>query len=231
MNPHTRLLAQTVIVAMATLPGTPSRAIEEPDYTVEREDENYEIRLYGPRIVAETWVKGTQQEAGNTAFQRLAGYIFGGNAADESISMTAPVTQEPPTNLEASAEVATMPVEGRYRVTFTMPREYSMDTLPTPEDKRVVLREEPGRRVASLRYRGVWSTARYQQHEQKLIAWIEENGLERSGAPPVWARYDPPFMPWFLRRNEIHIELKPAAIVPASTAGPSPLGPQSFQAG
>ncbi|MAI25671.1 MAG: heme-binding protein [Spirochaeta sp.] len=193
---------------MATLPASSSRAIEEPDYEIQRQDGKYEIRTYGPRLVAETWVEGTQDDAGSIAFRRLAGYIFGGNAEDESISMTAPVTQEPPAELEASAEVSKMPAEGRYRVTFTMPREYSMETLPAPKDERVVLREEPGRRVASLRYRGFWSTSRYQDHEQKLIDWIEANGLERTPQPPVWARYDPPYMPWFLRRNEIHIELK-----------------------
>lgn len=208
MTQTTRFFAEALIVAMATLPASSSRAIEEPDYEIQRQDGEYEIRTYGPRLVAETWVEGTQDDAGSIAFRRLAGYIFGGNAEDESISMTAPVTQEPPAELEASAEVSKMPAEGRYRVTFTMPREYSMETLPTPEDQRVVLREEPGRRVASLRYRGFWSTSRYQDHEQKLIDWIEANGLERTPQPPVWARYDPPYMPWFLRRNEIHIELK-----------------------
>lgn len=210
MTPPTRLLAQTLIVAMTTIPATSSRAIEEPDYKLERQDGNYEVRVYGPRIVAETWVEGTQSDAGGIAFRRLAGYIFGGNATDKSISMTAPVTQEPPAEIEASAEVSKMPSEGRYRVTFTMPREYSMETLPAPNDERVVLRKEPGRRVASLRYRGFWSTNRYQAHEQKLIEWLEANELERTNTPPVWARYDPPYRPWFLRRNEIHIELKPA---------------------
>jgi len=208
MPQPTRLLAEALIVAMATIPAASSKAIEEPDYEIERRDGNYEVRVYGPRIVAETWVEGTQDDAGNIAFRRLAGYIFGGNATDESISMTAPVTQEPPAELEATAEVSKMPSEGRYRVTFTMPREYSMETLPAPEDDRVVLREEPGRRVASLRYRGFWSTRRYQDHEQKLIDWLAANGLERAKSPPVWARYDPPYMPWFLRRNEIHIQLK-----------------------
>jgi hypothetical protein len=208
MTQTTRFFAEALIVAMATLPASSSRAIEEPDYKVERQDGNFEIRVYGPRIVAETWVEGTQDDAGSTAFRRLAGYIFGGNDSDESISMTAPVTQEPPAELEGTAEVSTMPAEGRYRVTFTMPREYSMETLPAPNDDRVVLREEPGRRVASLRYRGFWSTSRYQDHEQKLIDWVEAKGLKRTKQPPVWARYDPPYMPWFLRRNEIHIELK-----------------------
>ena len=208
MTQSTRLLAEVLIVAMATIPAASSQAIEEPDYDLEQQDGNYEVRVYGPRIVAETWVEGTQSDAGSIAFRRLAGYIFGANDTDESISMTAPVTQEPPAELEASAEVSKMPSEGRYRVTFTMPREHSMETLPAPNDDRVVLREEPGRRVASLRYRGFWSTSRYQDHEQKLIDWLNANGLERTKNPPIWARYDPPYMPWFLRRNEIHIELK-----------------------
>jgi len=211
MNQRTRFFEVAMSIVLASMSATVSQAIEEPAYEVEREEGRYEVRTYGPRIVAETWVLGTHEDAGNTAFRRLADYIFGGNVTEESIAMTAPVTQESPPAPEAPSEVTTMPVEGRYRVTFTMPRAYSLETLPTPEDGRVVLHKEPGRRVATIRYRGFWSTSRYQQYEKQLIDWIEAQGLERSGAPPVWARYDPPFMPWFLRRNEIHIELDPSS--------------------
>ncbi|MCH2170503.1 heme-binding protein [Myxococcota bacterium] len=209
MKQRNRFVRAAVVIVLIAMPATASRAIEEPAYEVERSEGRYEVRSYGPRIVAETWVVGTQEDAGNTAFRRLADYIFGGNATEESIAMTAPVTQESPQVDGLETEVTTMPVEGRYRVTFTMPGAYSMATLPPPDDDRVVLREESGRRVATIRYSGFWSTSRYQHYEKELMEWIEAQNLEASGAPPVWARYDPPFMPWFLRRNEIHIELAP----------------------
>ncbi len=63
------------------------------------------------------------------------------------------------------------------------------------------------RRVAAIRYSGFWSRSRYDDHERKLREWIDQRGLEPI-SEPVWARYDPPFMPWFLRRNEVVIEVR-----------------------
>ena len=56
-----------------------SMAIEEPDYTIISKTPSYEIRQYGPIIVAETKVDSDFESAGNQAFKILAGFIFGGN--------------------------------------------------------------------------------------------------------------------------------------------------------
>ena len=107
--------------------------------------------------------------------------------------MTAPVSQEKK--------------DGQWRITFLMPAEYSLETLPEPLDERVNLKEEPGRLMAAVRYSGTWSEKGYMKNKALLEEYIEKRGLRKKG-PAIWARYDPPFMPWFLRRNEILIPIE-----------------------
>ena len=183
-------------------------AIEEPIYSVLETEGNFELRKYLPYIVAETYVEGTFEAVGSEGFRRLADYIGGKNRKKESISMTAPVSQKP-----ASEKIAmTAPVKqtrenDRWRIAFMMPSAYTIETLPTPDDDRIVLREEKEKTVAVIRYSGTWGKKRYEDHEKKLMAWISAKGLKIVGAP-VWARYNPPFLPWFLRRNEIIIPVQ-----------------------
>ena len=91
-----------------------------------------------------------------------------------------------------------------------MPSEYTMKTLPKPIDERIVLKEVPGRLMASLRYSGTWSRKRYEEKRATLMALLEDRGLKPVGEP-IYARYDPPFMPWFLRRNEVLVAVEDVA--------------------
>jgi hypothetical protein len=88
-----------------------------------------------------------------------------------------------------------------------MPAAYSLETLPQPSDPRVVLRRVPARRVAALRYSGTWSEKSYLRHKAELESWVAQRGLRAVG-DVVWARYNPPFAPWFVRRNEILVEVQ-----------------------
>jgi hypothetical protein len=83
-----------------------------------------------------------------------------------------------------------------------------METLPVPENPDVTLLQVPGCRMAVVRYTGFWSESGYLKNKLKLKAWIRENEFSAIG-DPIWARYDPPFIPWFLRRNEILIQVTP----------------------
>jgi hypothetical protein len=87
-----------------------------------------------------------------------------------------------------------------------MPSEYRLETLPEPKDARVHLREVPARRVAAMKYSGTWSQQNYDEHLAALRAAMKREGLEPAGEP-TWARYDPPYKPWFMRKNEILIEV------------------------
>jgi len=180
-------------------------AIEESRYTVVEQADNFELRWYEPKIVAETLVEGDFSGVGNEGFRRLAGYIFGKNRKQQTVEMTAPVSQQPDSEkIAMTAPVNQEADDGQWRITFTMPAEYTMETLPVPLDDRVMLVREPGRLMAAITYSGIWSRDRYQEQEATLRSLMDERGLMADGEP-VFARYNAPFTLWFLRRNEVLI--------------------------
>ena len=184
-------------------------AIEKAPYSVIEKDGNIEIREYPAIIVAETTVAGNFSTVGNEGFRRLAAYINGNNRARASIAMTAPVNQEAGSEkIAMTAPVGQEKKDANWRITFVMPSRYSLQALPEPLDGSVRLTKEPARRVAAIRYSGTWSQDRYRAHLAKLMKFIGRRSLTAVGNP-VWARYDPPFMPWFLRRNEGLVTLEP----------------------
>jgi len=180
-------------------------AIDEPSYAVVRAHDTFEVRRYEPYLVAETVVGGTAADAGNEGFRILAAYIFGANKGARKIAMTAPVT-EVPVKIAMTAPVAQSARADGYLVQFAMPREWALETLPEPTDSRVALRAMPARKIAVVRYSGTWSQGGYEEHLTQLKADLAREGLSWHGEPG-WARYDPPWKPWFLRRNEIWLEL------------------------
>ena len=185
-------------------------AIEEPDYQVLQQLDGVEVRQYAPYVVAQVLIDGTADQVGNDAFPILAGYIFGKNKGERKFAMTAPVTQAPaPVKLEMTAPVTQTRAPGGYVVQFVLPKGVTLDTAPEPLDPRVQLREVPGGRVAVIRYSGFWSQTNYDEHLAELQAALRSAGLRWTGEPTL-SRYDPPFKPWFLRRNEIWLALDPS---------------------
>ena len=120
--------------------------------------------------------------------------------------MTAPVAVSSSEKIAMTAPVSMHRQGKSYRITFMMPSKYTLETLPEPVNPEVTLREVPAGVVAAIRYSGRWSQQRYEDHRAKLETWIAERGWQ-SASEPVLARYDPPFKPWFLRRNEVLIPL------------------------
>lgn len=188
--------------------GTDTMAIEKAKYTVLETEKDFELRQYEQQIVAETFVAGDFESAGNEGFRRLFKYISGHNKKAQSIEMTAPVTQRADSvKIAMTAPVGQEKKNGRWRVTFLMPSEYTLETLPQPLDERVRLTQDSGRLMAAIKYSGRWSKKLYDENKARLDDHIQKRGLTVT-AEPVWARYDPPFMPWFLRRNEILIPVE-----------------------
>ena len=186
-------------------------AIEEATYKVVRKDGKFEIRDYAPHILAEIVVDGDLEEAGNRAFNRLFRYISGDNRSRRKVAMTAPVSQEPEgEKIKMTAPVGQQRVQERWAVSFMMPSSYTLETVPEPEDPQITLRQVPARRIAAVRYSGFWSEKGYLRYKLELESWIHERGLAIVG-DPIWARYNPPFTPWFLRRNEILIPIDASA--------------------
>lgn len=185
-----------------------SHAIDEPDYEVIRKLDNVEVRQYAPYVVAEVVLNATADDAGNLAFPILAGYIFGGNKGEKKFAMTAPVTQTAvPVKLEMTAPVTQTAVAGGMRVQFVLPKGVTLESAPEPLDPRVQLRLIAASQWAVIRYSGTWSQANYEEHLALLKAALDKAGVATQGEP-VLARYNAPFTPWFLRRNEIWLSLR-----------------------
>ena len=186
-------------------------ATEALPYEVIRNYPQFELRRYPAYLVAETRVTGEFEAVGNQAFRRLFAYISGENRRNESIAMTAPVTQEPAgEKIQMTTPVIQSPAGdgggNTYTLAFVMPATYRMDTLPQPVDPRVILREVPARSMAVRRFSGTWSEANYRRNETALLQDVAAAGLQIAGEP-VYARYNSPFMLWFLRRNEAMVEV------------------------
>ncbi len=190
----------------ATLP-LMAHAAQEPPFDVVQQLDGAQVREYAPYVVAEVLVAGPADKAGSAAFPVLAGYIFGKNKGEKTFAMTAPVTQAAaPVKLEMTAPVTQAAAPGGYLVQFVLPRGVTLATAPEPTDARVQLREEPARRVAVIRYSGLWSQSNYEDHLKKLQVILREAEIAWTGEP-VLSRYDPPYTPWFMRRNEIWLTL------------------------
>jgi hypothetical protein len=200
------------ISMLAFLCSLPAMAIEEPHYTVISAEGPFEVREYVGYRVAQTLVDGRFEDVGKEAFRRLFAYISGANRNSAKITMTAPVEQQasaPPASVKIpmTAPVEQQAVGGRWRVAFVLPASYTLDSAPQPTDERVQIAEVAPRRMAVVRYRGTWSKSRYDEQLAQLRGFIAAHGMAAAGEP-IWDRYDPPFMPWFLRRNEIQIPVQ-----------------------
>jgi hypothetical protein len=207
INLSATILRHLLWFTLAAMPLS-SHAIEEPDYEVIRKLGNVEVRQYAPYVVAEVVLNATADEAGNRAFPILAGYIFGKNKGEKKFAMTAPVTQTAvPMKMDMTAPVTQSAVAGGMRVQFVLPKGVTLESAPEPLDRRVQLRLVPAGQWAAIRYSGTWSQSNDDEHLALLKATLEEAGVATQGEP-VLARYNAPFTPWFLRRNEIWLAVR-----------------------
>ena len=204
------MLKTRISVLLLLAMAQPTMAIEKPHYEVLLTAEGFEIRRYAEYIVAEVEIDGGMHESGNSAFRILAGYIFGNNVAGEKMRMTAPVeasAAEEGERMNMTAPVESQPgTDGTTTYAFVMERKYTLETLPEPVDPQIRIAVRPARTMAVRRYTGTWSEANYTEHRTALFEALEAAGLEPLGAP-VWARYNAPVTPWFMRRNEVMVEV------------------------
>ncbi len=190
-------------------------AIEEPKYTVTEKSGDFELRTYSPKIVAETLIDGSLDKASGNGFRLIADYIFGNNTSQkgrkEKISMTAPVTMAQDFDNKSSEKISmTSPVsmqqaDGKWRMHFTMPSQYTIETLPIPNNPAVTLREVPAKNYAANRFSGLVGEEKTAKKTAELINWLASKNIKPIGTPEL-ARYNPPWTLPFLRRNEVMVE-------------------------
>ncbi|QQO52194.1 MAG: heme-binding protein [Thiohalocapsa sp. PB-PSB1] len=209
---------RTLIVIAALIPlvlfAIAVMSLEEPEYRVLKTTDDFELREYQPFLVAETVVNGRFDQVGDRAFRILVDYIQGGNQGGRNLPMTAPVNQQPKI---ADLSVLDAPGNTSYQAAerdsdawlfqFVMPKEYSLPMLPQPIDERVTLRQMPARLIAARRYSGGWGESKYRANEQALLDALQRERLITVGTP-IFARYNAPFVPGFMRRNEILVEVQ-----------------------
>ncbi|MEM9938808.1 MAG: heme-binding protein [Pseudomonadota bacterium] len=194
---------------LALVPMTAS-ATEEPAHTVMMKDGKFEIRQYDPVIVAEVEVTGDMRRAGNSGFRPLADFIFGNNTARAEIDMTAPVTRQKSEKIAMTAPVTrTQSDDDVWTVAFVMPSDFTMETLPMPNNPDVTIRNVPGELMATVRFSGNGSERAHISKQVDLETWIEEQGYVATGAPR-YAGYDAPWKPAPFRRNEVMIPVAKA---------------------
>ena len=203
------MMKRTLIATLLILLQANAMALEEPEYTVVGQYDDFELRHYPEYLVAEVDVDGDFDEAGNAAFRILAGYIFGDNQSSEKMAMTAPVESREDSQGEKMSMTAPVTAETAGESTtyaFVMERKYTMETLPAPVDERIRIREMPERTMAVRKYSGRWTEANYQRNETALREALAAQGI-RVISGPVLARYNSPFSLPMLRRNEVMFEV------------------------
>ena len=173
--------------------------VEQLSYVVERSDGHFEVRRYPAMIVAQVKEAGARKTAIGNGFRAIAGYIFGGNRPQRRVAMTAPVLQR----RDGSD------ADGSWTVQFVMPRQWTLSTLPQPNDPRVTLVPHPAATFAVIRFSGLAGDATIAEKTQALQSFIQGQKLHASGTP-ILAFFNPPWTLPFLRRNEIMIEIKPS---------------------
>lgn len=171
---------------LCLLPLSSAMAIETPDYQVLSSEGKFEIRAYPSLTVART-------PMGDGDFMRLFRFISGGNDAGQKIAMTAPVL----TQQEGDAA----------GMSFVVPREVASGRVPAPKDGSVTLAVLPAARFAVFRFSGGRNRENEDRALAALRAWVAGKSLTTSGEP-VFAYYDPPWIPTFLRRNEVLLPLE-----------------------
>ena len=185
-------------------------AIEEPKYTVLEKTEPFELLMYAPMILAEVKIDGDLDEASNQGFRLIAGYIFGQNQVSEKISMTAPVVVEgqtiKSTKIAMTAPVTIESKAGQWTVSFVMPSEYTLETLPKPLNPKVELRQIPAVKRAVVQFSGFYNSQKVADKTLELEEWMKTQKLQANGAPK-FARYNPPWTLPFLRKNEVMIDV------------------------
>ena len=187
--------------------------VEHVDYSVVKEMKGYEIREYPAHIVAQTKVQGPYGKSLGNGFRIVAGYIFGGNTKKESIAMTAPVVSQKGERSNASESISmTAPVvataEGDSQlISFGMPRSYTLETLPTPNDPRVKIVMIPTKKYGVMRFSWYRSDVRIKRTQEKLLLALERDGLKSEGNF-AYAGYNAPWTPPWMTRNEVLVELK-----------------------
>jgi hypothetical protein len=167
--------------------------VEQVPYHVIHKYPGFEVRNYSEHSLVSIDLTGDLSATSNNAFRPLFSYISGENSAAQKVAMTAPVFQEQ-TN------------ENEHRISFAMPSSLSPEKVPSPSNSELNVSVVPRHFAAAMQFRGTWDENRVKQKADELLTLTAAAGLQTEG-PIIFARYNPPFYPPILRRNEVLVKL------------------------
>ncbi len=198
-----------LFLALLAMSGTIMSQVNEPSYRVLEKSNDIEVREYAPVLVAEVSVAGERSDAISEGFRLLADFIFGNNAPNQKIAMTAPVIQQKGEKIAMTAPVIQQKAGAidQWKVQFIMPAEYTLKTLPKPNNPQIKIFEAPAKQFAVIRFSGFGGTSSLEEQTHELMKFIAAKKLKARG-PPIYAFYNPPWTLPFFRRNEVMLELE-----------------------
>lgn len=188
----------------------PAMATEEPEFKLILEEGEFQIREYEPKIIAQVMIDGGFDEASSKGFKLLADYIFGNNILEgdsQKISMTAPVEMSPlAENLLMTSSIMDDDINNKWSINFVMPKEYTLDTLPMPNNSEVKIIKVPSEKYAVIVFSGLVRESSYAEKSELLSNYIKANNFMPQGNIKI-ARYNPPWTLPFFRRNELMVKI------------------------
>ena len=212
LNPFLRslgvVLMINLILSACSVVGV--RALEEPAYQTQLQEGNFEIREYASYLVAEVFMEGEDfDEASGDGFRILADYIFGNNLSRSASVQMAGKAEADSENIAMTAPVQMDQGEqpNQWRMAFSLPSKWNLETAPVPNDQRVNLREVLPERMVVLQFSGCMGAHDLDEKEQELRQWATKQGITVVGSVRT-ARYDPPWTLPFLRKNEVQLKVE-----------------------
>ena len=196
-----------IILISAIAVGPIMSRVETPAYEVIKSQGKIEIRQFRTMIVAEVQVQGERADAISKGFRLLADYIFGNNTTRQNIAMTAPVQQRESTQIAMTAPMQQQSTKDSWLVSFVIPSEYSMESLPKPKNDRITLKKIPPQQFIVITFSGTSSDENLREHEEELIEFIKANNISVTGTSK-YAFYNPPWTLPLMRRNEVMTEIQ-----------------------
>ena len=180
--------------------------VEKPKYQATALTNEIELRSYDPMLVAMVQMSGSRKDAISEGFRVLADYIFGNNTLEQNISMTAPVEQQAGQKISMTAPVQQQQRSNSWMISFVMPKQFTLKTIPKPNNEMVKINEVPAQRFITIRFSGSNSDDNIRKNESALFNYISQNKINVTGEPK-YAFYNPPWTLPFMRRNEIMVQL------------------------
>ena len=187
------LILALLLIFVGLFAGVLMSDVEKPKYKILSLNNNIELRQYDSIFIAEVVVEGQRKDAINKGFKILANYIFGGNSDNLKIEMTAPVKQQKTNN--------------GWRISFSMPEKYNLDSLPIPKNKAVQLKRITNKKFATISFSGFNSDENITLNENLLKNYLIKNKMVSNNFP-IYAFYNPPWTLPMFRRNEIMFEIE-----------------------